>query len=193
MSDVTSIITISFSVVSALFVVWRIKETAFKYHASTFELYEKLKELCGRDANENYPALLVGLNTLSKKQLSPAQIEWFIHCPNAFLFLKRFDAGRRYINLDMTNNCFEWQMKLNMYSLQVIVYLLYVLMGTLGTLGVVNFVHISERIGLELAMILAACSIVLILFAVLLLRESNIISDAWSLVKKGDISDLKDC
>lgn len=130
------------------------------------------------------------------KQLSPAKIEWFIHCPNAFLFLKRFDACRRYVDVNIENNCFQWKCRLNIrirrYALQLLIFLMYVLFGTLGLLGLVNFTVIHTAYNLSWAVFSVLLSFVSILLAILLLRESNRIADVYSLVNKRNISDLED-
>ncbi|TOG98362.1 hypothetical protein CGI90_26275, partial [Vibrio parahaemolyticus] len=72
-----------------------------------YEIYQKIRVLVKESLNDNYAEILVLMNCITPRELSPKEVEWFVEHPGAFRYLKDFGvSGARYLDADLNNNTF---------------------------------------------------------------------------------------
>lgn len=135
---IISLLGVILSVITIPFIISRMRMSSFKYHSLNLEHYEKLRDICDRNANDNLSTLLVALNGVIKKNLEPTLIEWFLYTPGAYFYIKKFDKCKRYISIDISNNKFIWNSKFkeskNRLKERILMFSVYTAFGTLGIL-----------------------------------------------------------
>ena len=169
------------------FLITRIKITSLKYHTLNLEHYEKLRQLCGKDANENLTTLLVGLNGVTKKALEPKFIEWFLYTPGAYCHIKKFGLCKKYLTIDIVSNKFMWNSKYaerkNRWKEQASIFLLYTFCGTMGILPLISYEPLLAKLGIIPSIFAFSGAILLITLAIALLFSLTIMDDAARLIK----------
>lgn len=165
----------------------RIKMMSLKYHSLNFEHYEKLRKLCGRDAKNNLSGLLVALNGVTKSELEPKFIEWFLYSPGAYAYIKRFGNCTKYLTIDTDNNKFIWCEKFDQSYFRnrerLSIFLMYTLSGTVGIVPLLSYELVLQYLGfIPTIFIFIFCSLLLFL-ALILLSSLTKIDDAASLTK----------
>lgn len=161
--------------------------TSLKYHTLNLEHYEKLRKLCGKDANENLSTLLVALNGVTKRALEPRFIEWFLYTPGAYCHIKKFGVCKKYLSIDIENNQFIWDKKYverkNRWKTQFSIFLLYTFCGTLGILPIIAYEPLLEHLGFIPAIFAFVGSFLLLILAFALLFSLTLMDDAARLIK----------
>jgi hypothetical protein len=169
------------------FLITRIKITSLKYHTLNLEHYEKLRQLCGKDANENLNTLLVALNGVTKRALEPKFIEWFLYTPGAYCHIKKFGLCKKYLTIDIVSNKFMWNSKYaqrkNRWKEKASIFLLYTFCGTLGVLPLISYEPLIAKLGIIPSIFAFLGSILLITLATALLYSLTIMDDAAYLIK----------
>ena len=188
------IISLIFTLITIPLLISRIKMMLLKYNALNFEHYEKLKELCGTNANDNYSALLVALNGISKVNLEPKFIEWFLYIPGAYYYIKAFSKCTDYITIDIENNRFVWREAFKNKKDRMIrrlwMFLLYVFVGSIGVIPFTVYDAIYQQIGLETTLMILSFSGLILLLAIILLMKIYSFEDASKLTKKNIMPNL---
>ena len=184
---ISSVLALIISGVTIPFLISRIRMTSLKYHTLNLEHYEKLRELCGRDANENLSTLLVALNGVTKRELEPKFIEWFLYTPGAYRYIKKFGICKRYLSIDIDSNKFIWNTKYverkSRWKEQASITLLYTFCGTLGILPIISYELLFEHVGTIPTIFAFVGSVLLLILAVALLFSLTLIDDAARLIK----------
>ena len=79
----------------------QIQDYSFAKSKDTYEIYQKIRRLVKESLNENYAEILVLMNCITSRELSPKEVEWFVEHPGAFRHLKDFGiSGASYLNLE---------------------------------------------------------------------------------------------
>ncbi|PAJ73338.1 hypothetical protein CJF42_16230 [Pseudoalteromonas sp. NBT06-2] len=188
---------IDFKLVSALisiilfgigfpFMLSRWKVSSIQLNSINLEFYEKLKELCGTNAKNNLPTLLVAIQDYAKCELKPFEIEWFIHIPGAFRLLKKFGSCKKFIEVDKELNLLRLKDKYSTKKNRMIergkVFFIYCLLGTLGGLGLFSSSLMYSLFGVLTTIFAIIGSIFCIILALFFLREMTKVDDAVRLV-----------
>ncbi|WP_298439238.1 hypothetical protein [uncultured Ferrimonas sp.] len=184
---ISSFLALIISGVTIPFLISRIRMTSIKYHTLNLEHYEKLRQLCGKDANENLSTLLVALNCVTKRALEPKFIEWFLYTPGAYCHIKKFGMCKKYLSIDIESNKFIWNTKYverkNRWKTQISIFLLYTFCGTLGISPLIAYELLLKQLGLIPAMFAFVGSILLLILAAGLLFSLTLMDDAARLIK----------
>jgi len=86
----------------------QIQDYSFSKNKDSYEIYQKIRNLVKESLNENYVEILVLVNCITSRELSPKEVEWFVEYPGAFRYLKDFGiSGARYLDIDRNNNTFS--------------------------------------------------------------------------------------
>ncbi len=85
----------------------QIQDYSFAKNKGHYEIYQKIRVLVKESLNDNYAEILVLMNCITSRELSPKEVEWFVEHPGAFRYLKDFGvSGDRYLDADLNNNTF---------------------------------------------------------------------------------------
>lgn len=165
----------------------RIKMMSLNYHKINLGHYEKVKELCGRDATNNLCELRIALEAFTSKELTPVEIEWFIYTPGAFKYLKKFGKCLKYLDIDVRNNKFVWSEKFQTPKSkrleQLKIFMIYLVTGVLGVSLILAHETIYETLGIVLSIVIQSFSTLLCLSALACLWVLNIIGESKQLLK----------
>ncbi len=86
----------------------QIQDYSFTKNKEHYQIYEKIRALVKESLNGNYTEILVLMNCITSRELSPKEVEWFVEYPGAFRYLKDFGvSGARYLDTDLSNNTFS--------------------------------------------------------------------------------------
>ncbi|ENG7521876.1 hypothetical protein ABVD55_005111 [Vibrio harveyi] len=86
----------------------QIQDYSFTKNKDSYEIYQKIRTLVKESLNDNYAEILVLMNCITSRELSPEEVEWFVEHPGAFGYLKDFGvSGARYLEVDVSNNTFN--------------------------------------------------------------------------------------
>jgi len=157
------------------------------YHKLNLGHYEKIKDLCGKDARDNLCELRVALAAFTNKDLLPVEIEWFIHTPGAFKYLKKFGRCHKYLDIDLKNNKFIWIEKFKSTNSriweQLKLFMFYLISGTVGVAIILGYDNIYNKSGIILTIFIQIFAVFLCIAAIVFLWITNIIGDSKLLVK----------
>ena len=170
------------------FMLSKWKVSNIQLTSTNLEFYEKLKSLCGTNANYNLPTLLVAIHDYAACELKPEEIEWFIHVPGAFKFLKRYGKYKKYIEINKNPNSIKLSIKYSSKRKRVKerikIIIFYGLTGIIGGFGFLSTPMINSNFGTVSAIVCLGASILLIILALFLLLELTKIDDAVRLVNE---------
>ncbi|USD33662.1 MULTISPECIES: hypothetical protein [Vibrio] len=92
----------------------QIQDYSFTKNKEYYQIYEKVRALVQDSLTDNYAELLVLMNCITSRELSPKEVEWFVEYPGAFRYLKDFGiSGARYLEADLSNNTFSLTPRVN--------------------------------------------------------------------------------
>lgn len=136
MNEVGMLIGIFVGIASIVGVISRVHVSSNKQGYKRIEYYQKLQELCGKDANTNLAEILVILRVFTRAHLTNKEIEWFIWTPGAFRFLSEYGRKIELLDIDYENNTFVWRGKFKYwyrrFGLALVMALLYLISGITG-------------------------------------------------------------
>lgn len=151
-----------------------------------FELFLKLQKLCDKDARDNLAAIRVGLNSYTKRELTPKEIEWFVYTPSAFSYLKSYGRQTRYVSIDTDLNRFVYKSnvdsRIKRFKESGTLLFLYVVFGTAGAFLVDTNPPLLESGKVNPWVPLFAGGLLLLYFAGLMLYVLLKLIDAHELV-----------
>jgi len=184
---ISLVVTLIVSGFSITLILSKFKGMSLSYHKLNLDHYEKMKALCGRDANEKLCELRVALVAYTNKPLLINEIEWFIHVPGAFTHLKKFGKCHKYLGIDILNNKFIWsekfQTRKNIIIEQFKVFFFYVILGTLGVFIILSYEFIYNLLGIIPAIFSQVFALFLCGGALSFLRVLDVIGDSKQLLK----------
>jgi len=165
----------------------RIKMMSLNYHKLNLGHYEKIKELCGKDARDNLCELRVALAYFTNKKLTPVEIEWFIYIPGAFFYLKKFGRCLKYLDIDTNENKFIWsakfQSRTSRFFEQLKIFMVYLVTGTFGVSIILAYETLYKVSGIVPTIFSLVIAVILCGAAFLSLWALNIIGDSKQLLK----------
>jgi len=114
-------------------------------------------------------------------------MEWFLYTPGAYKFLRRYGKSQRFTSIDIANNRFIWNKKLETKKLRLIeltqILAVYTSTGTLGLLCISNADSISSFLELKLLYGTYAMGILLSIISLFFLYLSLVYQDSGYLIK----------
>ncbi|WP_105265140.1 hypothetical protein [Pseudoalteromonas sp. T1lg76] len=138
--DFVSITKILASIFAIVLAVSRIYIELSSQNYKKVELYQRLQQLCGRDANNNLSEILVILRLFTSAHLTNKEIEWFIWTPGAFRYLPEYGRKYEFIDIDYEKNTFKWRGKfgssLERYAFLALLFIAYFIFGVGGVIFV---------------------------------------------------------
>lgn len=187
MKDIASILGVLVAIAGLALTPHTLISNKLSNHIKEYEIYKEVKKLLEEsDNSKNLASMQVALSCIISRELTLAEIRWFIHTPCAFKHLRDYSTQARYLEIsdNQSGFCFKDKYapkksrRLESFQLAIC----YGLFGV-GSAAILIYGHLFE-LPSPLLIILYGFSVALGILAFAMLRQGMALSDTGRMIKR---------